>query len=137
MLLVVLGRVTVLVYVRLGVHAHLVLTDEVQQIVMPPVAHKIVCRDAGWVVRQGQVVDLVDAQLVKVPRCVFVHGNGVERLLCQRWGRHAQYQDKGKKQAQNPFSHAVGSSFRSFGMIAARFWAAKKRPFSRCGGDHG
>ena len=63
--------------VGLDVHAHLVLPGHVQQVIPPAISHEVLRRNEAGIVRQGQLVDLVDPQLVKVAVGVLLHRYGV------------------------------------------------------------
>ncbi len=63
--------------VGLDVHPNLVLPGHVQQVIAPAISHEVLRGDEAGIVRQGQLIDLVDPQLVKVAIGVLLHGYGV------------------------------------------------------------
>ena len=64
----------------LDVHAYLVLPGHVQQVIPSAIADKVLRRDEAGIVRQGELIGLVDPQLVKVAVGVLLHGNGVSHF---------------------------------------------------------
>ena len=121
--------------VVLGVHPHLVLFYHVQQEIPPPVALKVLRRDAGRVIGQGKLVHFVDTQLVKAAVGVLLHGDGIERpTSSQRRGRgDADCQDSGAQQHQDSFFHSsrLLSMFYQRELESPRPWPLTVRMPSR------
>ena len=104
----------------LDVHAYLVLPGHVQQVIPSAIADKVLRRDEAGIVRQRELIGLVDPQLVKVAVGVLLHGHGViagalARFRFRRQGGGAPGHDEGKgaQDGENAF-HGIFLRFFVF-----------------------
>ena len=98
--------------VGLGVHPHLILAHHVQQVVVPPVAVKVLGGNEAGIVRKGELVHLVDAQLIQRAVGVFLHRYRVVLLGCRQRRERAHTQQGGQcaQQHGDLFFHDISSS---------------------------
>ena len=116
--------------VGLGVHPHLILAHHVQQVIVPPVAVKVPSGDAAGVVREGELIDLIDARLIQGAVGVLLHRYGIMLLRRQRREEGTGHQARQRAQQQahmlfhencSPFTDLVVSlSFDLEGCTALR-----------------
>ena len=118
----------------LDVHAHLVFPGHVQQIVAPSVPSEVLGGDKAGIVRQGELIGLVDPQLVKVAVGVLLHGHGViagalARFRFRRQGGGAPGHDEGKgaQDGENALHVYFPPFFRLFSAWMMNYLAAACR----------
>ena len=64
-------------HMELSIHAHLIFPEHIQRGIQPTTANKILCRDAGGGIRQGELMYLADAGLLGFPVGVLLNGDGI------------------------------------------------------------
>ena len=87
--------------IRLGVHPHLVLLGHVQQIVQPPTPDKVLGGDTAGIVVQGQLVHLVNTELIQGAVGVLLHRNGVVTAVLAGGGLLSGESGDGQGSAEN------------------------------------
>ena len=107
--------------VGLDIHTDFVFPGHVQQGIPPAIAGEILCGNEAGIIRKGELVGLVNPQLVKVAVGVFLHRDGVVAgaLACvgcvcgQGGGAPGHDEGKGAQDGENAF-HGIFLRFFVF-----------------------